>query len=931
MKKLLLAAAATLALAPSLKAQTMGECTLDSNCGQLRYVVTYNHDKTLSFTMVSAPTYFSKGSEAELGPKIADISKVGGVHGLTNYQYTTETTYNPGETVTFKWYLEFPGGLASSVKTYTVPETTASATDATWAMGIHRVDATETSLTFNYLFINVTPKVESTPGSYTAHMSVLNGGESADYTTATGAIEVAGLTKGQNYACYVKGQVDGKNTINYDRDFHFSTKGGSEGENPEQPSNWTLGDFNFLYSDPAQAAGNDNNSVNLSFKYNWENAKNAPVKEVIFGAVAAAGDALAGVTYDKWPGDAGILVGQTTIAAADLVADGKVDMLIHDIRSNGATTLYMKSSIVLEDGKTIEGPGNVWQADPSQFIAERTITNTCTAAKGKFSYTITYQGFADADVQSVNVYLVEGGQGIDNAAYTTSGKTGSIDIAEADQNKDYWVKARIVFTDGTTKDFNLNNDQAMKFNQDPETPPVDPSGLMTMEKLGATAGWYNGTVAAAEFDGDNKLIMVFPKCFTDQGITCDNGLSGHYPQVEGTYAPELKFSVGNDANGHVVGIIDYPTPLPNGLDPQVFLNNSARVKPSANETFTADNGIEYTRYYFSSKNATDKNGGTLANEAVYVKDETLSYFFYAGFEGGMHRTRTYSWKMTDSSKDAREHTITNIFKKGGFFSGKLIDENSDHTSIEIYHIDALPENVPGPSKTEAGWDYTAHPVTFGAPRQEDGTYPLGYSDDARYWHPGFTYAIANDPDEATGENGSEGSLISVAIRFDEGTLIPGALVASFELYSIDAEGKETAIEAGDFKNLMQVIPGEVNLYGGVTKNRYKNTIAPEKAPVRRVGEDEAGTEDTEAKLGVKFRFEYHSIRKGAGFSNTKLRNYEVSNEDKEHTAIDSVADDAANLDAPVEYYNLQGMRVANPEGGIFIQRQGNRVTKVMIP
>ena len=32
--------------------------------------------------------------------------------------------------------------------------------------------------------------------------------------------------------------------------------------------------------------------------------------------------------------------------------------------------------------------------------------------------------------------------------------------------------------------------------------------------------------------------------------------------------------------------------------------------------------------------------------------------------------------------------------------------------------------------------------------------------------------------------------------------------------------------------------------------------------------------------------------------------------------------------APVEYFNLQGVRVANPENGVFIRRQGNKVTKV---
>ncbi len=37
----------------------------------------------------------------------------------------------------------------------------------------------------------------------------------------------------------------------------------------------------------------------------------------------------------------------------------------------------------------------------------------------------------------------------------------------------------------------------------------------------------------------------------------------------------------------------------------------------------------------------------------------------------------------------------------------------------------------------------------------------------------------------------------------------------------------------------------------------------------------------------------------------------------------------ADANAPVEYFNLQGIRVANPENGVFIRRQGNTVTKVV--
>ncbi len=36
-----------------------------------------------------------------------------------------------------------------------------------------------------------------------------------------------------------------------------------------------------------------------------------------------------------------------------------------------------------------------------------------------------------------------------------------------------------------------------------------------------------------------------------------------------------------------------------------------------------------------------------------------------------------------------------------------------------------------------------------------------------------------------------------------------------------------------------------------------------------------------------------------------------------------------DANAPVEYFNLQGVRVANPENGLFIARQGNKTVKVV--
>ena len=43
-----------------------------------------------------------------------------------------------------------------------------------------------------------------------------------------------------------------------------------------------------------------------------------------------------------------------------------------------------------------------------------------------------------------------------------------------------------------------------------------------------------------------------------------------------------------------------------------------------------------------------------------------------------------------------------------------------------------------------------------------------------------------------------------------------------------------------------------------------------------------------------------------------------------------IADVAVDANAPVEYYNLQGVKVANPENGIFIKKQGAKATKVVL-
>lgn len=46
--------------------------------------------------------------------------------------------------------------------------------------------------------------------------------------------------------------------------------------------------------------------------------------------------------------------------------------------------------------------------------------------------------------------------------------------------------------------------------------------------------------------------------------------------------------------------------------------------------------------------------------------------------------------------------------------------------------------------------------------------------------------------------------------------------------------------------------------------------------------------------------------------------------------VSAITDIAADENAPVEYFNLQGVRVDNPSNGIFIKRQGSNVSKVVV-
>lgn len=59
--------------------------------------------------------------------------------------------------------------------------------------------------------------------------------------------------------------------------------------------------------------------------------------------------------------------------------------------------------------------------------------------------------------------------------------------------------------------------------------------------------------------------------------------------------------------------------------------------------------------------------------------------------------------------------------------------------------------------------------------------------------------------------------------------------------------------------------------------------------------------------------------------------YKPARVGKASSAVENIfTESSADADAHVEYYNIQGMRVINPAAGIYIKKQGNKVSKVYI-
>ncbi len=84
--------------------------------------------------------------------------------------------------------------------------------------------------------------------------------------------------------------------------------------------------------------------------------------------------------------------------------------------------------------------------------------------------------------------------------------------------------------------------------------------------------------------------------------------------------------------------------------------------------------------------------------------------------------------------------------------------------------------------------------------------------------------------------------------------------------------------------------------------------------------------DLGAYEGKKIQIGYHYVADGTVCGSWQIKNILVKG--KKSSAVSDIT--VEDSDAPVVYYNMQGVRVANPANGLYIRVQGKKATKVLV-
>lgn len=717
---------------------------------------------------------------------------------------------------------------------------------------------------------------------------------------------ITGLAANTTYKYFWCAQVNknGKDPVYiYIQDsdaFTFKTLAGSgEDPKPETKTKPTVA-YGNTYKFEAVAGAED--QAKLTFNYTVTNPDNVEITSIRFAAAGAAGDAVAGVTYDKWSnGD--IIWGEVTItdAAALTAGEHAAEIIVKNLNKNRDNNCWMKSLTTLASVDNVTdktnpyetGGAGAWPVNPASLQPQTGVAYTFEATptihdnEVIFNYVIkkTVDGVAvditDAD-GPFKVYYAWSGNDEEQARKASTTSSGSFTCSGLTAGTEYVFYPKYFVKEKQQIDgpaLHITTSGTKPDQPDPEDPED------------AYVNKLETNIRAAVIK-DGKIEWTY-------AIEPPAGAEGSYGHTSGDwyfitagatnyFLPGFPLTIGNTIDGRVKGAVDfteYKDKLPEGF-----------------VMWTRINGEDYQLHF---KDVDGKYLGEFITTYKYRQGRHVSYNFHIAYAGAS----VWSIMFTYEIKNADNAEAAKAFSD---FVQYDPENGTANQKLDKFETAGVTEHKDEPI---GDWELIARPAD---------------DLDAKPWNPTHDYLISN-PVSGTAEDEVP---VTVTFELENGTKIPADYEPKLIIYQLDENDNPVLDNEGHRVKLygpvkMKRVPEVVNMFTLSTATLKSSA----KAAAGRAADDYTGTLFKDGQhIGIQFNHAYTSIRPGKGNSNTALAVFTVNTQTHNVTGIEDVTVEEPVEESAVEYYTLQGVRVSadNLSTGIYIRRAGNKTSKIYV-
>ncbi|MDO4319933.1 MAG: hypothetical protein Q4C34_05090 [Bacteroidales bacterium] len=618
----------------------------------------------------------------------------------------------------------------------------------------------------------------------------------------------------------------------------------------------------------------DDQTITVEFNYNFVNPNNSDISRLGFYALCTDGK-----TTEKWENDAAPVVGSVEVGAADVnLGKATITVPLSNLSvASGNVTLWMKGTVFLTDGNK-----GLFTGNPSVGVNLDNVVGDETT----FVYESTPTANDNNVVFNYTIFKIVNGEKV-----AATAEDGPFQVYYAWNSNDTQQEKLAVTTPSGAficQDLKPGTEYDMWPKFHVKGKQLEPKSPVHVKTTGENQGGEDPDpstdyVNQTSFDvrpaiiENNKVVWTYaidPK--DDPNIAQWGHTSGDWyylltntPDTPNYFAPGFKVTIGNTIDGRVKGTVD--------------LTDVKDKIPVGFDMWTRINGDDYTLHF------TERDGryvGDFISNYKFRQGRVVSFNFHMAYPQHSSWTVMFTYEIQNADNATPAKTFTDYIQYDP-------EDKTAHWELkEIKKTDADTHQ----DEPYGDWECIARPAD---------------DLDSKPWNPGHQFVVSNVV------NKDENSSVPVTVTFelDNGTKLPA-----------DYEPKLVIYELDENENPVLVDGHRVILYGP-----EKFTRVPEVVNMFTLNTGDK-TFANNKKLGIQLQHSYTSVRPSHGDSKTNLVAYTVNTTENVPTGIDDVTVDEAVEEAVVEYYNLQGVRVAadNLSTGIYIRRAGNKTSKIYV-